>query len=351
MFFTILAIVSYFSPLGLDNSEATTQESIANSESSQQGQPEVPEPFRGRAEEYQKVRQVFGDPPGKRLVRDGRVWVDRENKRVFVDGFVTLRRGQLEMFACPVGTKEHESIVALFCRSEEVHAALLAAGATQGKPTQFNPYQPASGSTINIRVLWKSKDGTKRSATAQSWIENLETRSELEFDWVFAGSGVFRDEETGRSYYLADGGDLICVANFTSATLDLAVRSDDANAGLMFIAKTKRIPPEGTPVRLVLEVSSDPPRRSASPKVGSQPAPSDATDEATTKVDDSAPDAKPSESADAASKGVIDTTPDANPSADASESKEKQEELSTDEYERDETKASDDEKPLFGGST
>ena len=40
-----------------------------------------------------------------------------------------MREGPLEMFACPSGTKEHESVVAVLSKSREIHAALLAIGA------------------------------------------------------------------------------------------------------------------------------------------------------------------------------------------------------------------------------
>src|SRR6188768_3153207 len=72
------------------------------------------------------------DPPPTELVRlseKGEVWFDKKRKAVVADGQVCLREGQLEMFACPKGTKEHESIVSLNCTAEEVHAGLLAAEA------------------------------------------------------------------------------------------------------------------------------------------------------------------------------------------------------------------------------
>src|SRR5436853_2750650 len=47
------------------------------------------------------------------------VWLDEKRKAVVVDGQVCLREGQLEMFACPRGTKEHESIVALNCQAQD----------------------------------------------------------------------------------------------------------------------------------------------------------------------------------------------------------------------------------------
>ena len=70
--------------------------------------------------------------------------------------------------------------------------------------------------------------------------------------WVFAGSGFWTDERTGKRYYQAEAGDFICVSNFSTAMLDIPVESSQDNAELLFVANTKAIPPLGTPVRLVL---------------------------------------------------------------------------------------------------
>jgi hypothetical protein len=77
--------------------------------------------------------------PGTNLVRltkDYPIWIDSQRKLVLVDGVICLREGLLEMFACPRGTKEHESIVAVDCKAQYVHAALLAVGAMPGQPVQ-----------------------------------------------------------------------------------------------------------------------------------------------------------------------------------------------------------------------
>jgi hypothetical protein len=75
---------------------------------------------------------------------------------------------------------------------------------------------------------------------------------EMKADWVFAGSGFYKDEDTKKEYYLAEDGDLICVANFPSATIDVAVPSSSQGDGLLFEAYTERIPPKGTPVTVEL---------------------------------------------------------------------------------------------------
>ncbi len=199
------------------------------------------------------LKREFLAPQGLiRLAPDSDIWLDLKKRRVIVDGHVTLRRGALEMFACPEGTKEHESIVAVNSKAQYVHAALLAAGAKSGRPARFDPdYEPATGTTIEVSVLWKER-GATRQARAQEWLKNTSTRKEADAEWVFAGSGFWTDPSNGQRYYHGDGGDFICVSNFPTATLDLTIPSSQENADLLFEAYTEKIPPIGTPVRLLL---------------------------------------------------------------------------------------------------
>lgn len=188
-----------------------------------------------------------------RLSKTRDVWLDKKRRAVIIDGEVCLREGQLEMFACPKGTKEHESVVSLNCLPQEVHAGLLALGAKSGTPVKFDPeYAPATGDIVDIYILWKDAEGKRHQVRAQEWIKHAKTQKAMAFDWVFAGSGFWKDEETGKMHYQADGGDFICVSNFPTATLDLPVESSQANSELLFIAMTEVIPPKGTKVRLVL---------------------------------------------------------------------------------------------------
>ena len=187
-----------------------------------------------------------------KLSKEHSIWVDARRKLVVVDGEVAMREGPLEMFACPKGTKEHESVVAIHCNGQLIHAGLLAVGAQPNHPVKFNPeYVPASGSIIDIMILWEDEEG-RHKVRAQEWVMNEETKKAMQHDWVFGGSGFWTDETTGRKYYHADAGDLICVSNFSTAMLDLPIESSQANDGLLYSAFTKNIPPRGTKVRLVL---------------------------------------------------------------------------------------------------
>lgn len=192
----------------------------------------------------------------KRISKTERIWIDVKNKLIVIDGSIALTDGPLEMFACPRRSKEHESVVAVDCKSSTAHAALLAIGAIEGKPVQYNEIgdiiATATGAEIEVYVLWKTPDGVRQTTRAQDWVRNGKDGKALSYPWVFVGSAFSRDEETKRSFYLADAGEFICVSNFTTATMDLPIASSDKDAARLFEVFTGRVPARGTPVRLVL---------------------------------------------------------------------------------------------------
>lgn len=197
-------------------------------------------------------------PELRRLSPREEVWIDLRAKRVVVGGRVALDRGVLEFFACPRETKEHESVVAVNSSASLVHAALLAIGLEPGKPVSFDPeYAPASGPRIRLTMRWTDAEGRPREADARSWIRDTRSGAALETDWVFAGSVFWKDPADGRDYYQADGGDLVCVSNFPTATLDLPIESSQSNEALLFEVFEGRVPPRGTPVEMVLHAVED----------------------------------------------------------------------------------------------
>lgn len=195
-------------------------------------------------------------PELRRLSPTEEVWIDRERREVVVGGRVALDDGLLEFFACPAGTKEHESVVAVDSSARLVHAALLAVGLEPGKPVSFDPeYRPATGPRIRVTMRWTDADGAVQEADARGWIRNTRTGKALETDWVFAGSAFWTDPADGREYYQADGGDLLCVSNFPTATLDLPIESSQSNEALLFEVFKERVPKRETPVEMILSAA------------------------------------------------------------------------------------------------
>lgn len=198
----------------------------------------------------------------KRFVEGNDLWVDVKNKRVVLAGRIVQRNEQipLELFACRKGTKEHEAIVAVDVTAFFVHACLVAAGGEFGHPVRFwtadrQPmYEAAEGCQVKVTVHWDDEDGgERRSASAQSWLYNSRSKSEMKEPWVFAGSQFYKPTPEDKPFYLAEDGDLICVSNFPSALLDVPVESSSEESHLLYRPLTENIPPIGTPVAIVLE--------------------------------------------------------------------------------------------------
>lgn len=252
------------------------------------------------------------------------LWLDRQEKAVYVQSHVVLTAGLLEMLCCPAGTKEHESILASPCPPQLVHAALLALGAETGKPAEFgDPFRPPQGEKLELTLFWENEQGKLQRQDARQWVRTatrryfvvpLETfppdlklpeESDLKYDaqrrellhysvleaaqarqlqqlsadtafrraidalrdasqpqplraeWIFVGSAFQVDPETGKQYYLADGGDFICVANFPSAMIDVAMLSSASDDSRGFEANSDVVPPLGTPVLIKIQRTRD----------------------------------------------------------------------------------------------
>ncbi|TWU48593.1 hypothetical protein Poly51_44930 [Rubripirellula tenax] len=197
--------------------------------------------------------KAFAPPPGAKPISKRNLWIDAKNQRVFVDGYVAMNDGPLEMFACPAGTKEHESIVATIAKSSEVHAALLAVGAQTGTTVRFLPrYVPATGQRIRVWICYQNDAGNFKVVDGRQWVQVAETEKTMDVDWVFAGSGFWKDPTDNHEYYRADSGDMICVSNFSTAMMDVPVASSADASELEYSPMTANIPKRGTPVRMVL---------------------------------------------------------------------------------------------------
>ncbi len=100
-----------------------------------------------------------------------RVWIDKKNRRLVMDGEICLQKGALELFICPWNGKLHESIVRVHAKPSTVHAGLLALGCQSGAPVSYDEkYTPAHGEAVEIVVRWLDEKGEWQEVHGQDWI-------------------------------------------------------------------------------------------------------------------------------------------------------------------------------------
>jgi hypothetical protein len=209
------------------------------------------------AEETEKPRDLgppLVDNPDDlvKLQPDSPVWIDRKNKQVILVGAACRANYPLEFFAT-YPDRAYESVVVIYTKPSVVHAALLALGAKPGKPVQYDPkFVPPTGTEVEIDLAWKDSNGKRQKARAQEWIRDIKTKKQLDVNWVFAGSLFWEDKDTGEKSYLADRGDFISVLNLPTALLDVPIASASAIESRLFEGFVEHMPPQGTPVTMIL---------------------------------------------------------------------------------------------------
>ena len=123
----------------------------------------------------------------------------------------------------------------------------------------FGPMKPDQRDTF----LKLSNDAVFRKAVGRLYSESQPTQ--MRAHWVFAGSGFVVNMKTSKKIYLAENGNLVCVANFPSATLDIAEASSDKGSSLLYEAFIERIPPVDTEVLIELIPKSEPVGKTSPP--------------------------------------------------------------------------------------
>ncbi len=204
-----------------------------------------------------KTKETVQAAEPKKAAVGKNVWLETqgEKRRVLVKSYVCLREGQLEHLMCRRHTKEHEAILSADMDAKDIHAALLLARAAPGSPVQYQPnYKPPTGQRTKVTLQYEDA-GKLITIPAQKWVRDSQTKKDLEYEWVFAGSALYPDptDQTKPPFYAANAGDVICVSNFEEALLDLPIKSSKDNADLSYEAHTERIPPLETSVMIILE--------------------------------------------------------------------------------------------------
>jgi hypothetical protein len=165
---------------------------------------------------------------------------------------------------CIPDSKEHETLVMTKARPSNVHAALLLAGLSPGKPGAWDwsgpelKAIPPTGDALEVTVTY-TNGGKDVEAPITDWVIDAKTRKTMTQTkqtasgppdhFVFAGSTIFKKQ--GREGYTADvDGTLIGLTTFGGETVAwTAMYNPDSGVETPhWIADANSVPKVGTPV-------------------------------------------------------------------------------------------------------
>ena len=173
----------------------------------------------------------------------GAVRLDSATKTVTATGWVNQIEGPIEVLACGIEGKVHESVFVLALNPLDLQAALLLAGLKGGEPMAEIGQGPPRGAPVDVFVDWQAGAEAK-TARAESFVWNLEANAVLpETPWTFTGSVV----KDGRFKALAEESLVVTYWDpYAIVNLPLPCGANDE----ILVVNTNAVPPYQTPVAI-----------------------------------------------------------------------------------------------------
>jgi hypothetical protein len=201
------------------------------------------------------------------------VTVDKDNKRIIIDCQIAPRKINderfkeiypIEVIACwpfPKGQKSHETVVVFDekIKPSTIHKALESLGSKAGAPVKGETPKKGTGSLVKVFLEIPVEGGGTRKVPIEKTMTDIKTGKNLApLKWVFTGS-IEKAEDPNvpdKKVYGADTtGTLITIFPVTDECVfqtDLTMKEEKY---VKLETDKKLLPKEGTPVKLILEVS------------------------------------------------------------------------------------------------
>lgn len=209
---------------------------------------------------------VAGQGEGEK--KDGGIVVDRAKRTIVLDAKIAPRKlphlkGEIypiEVIASwpyPRGKKAHETIVTIEALPSQVHKALEDLGLKAGKPVMGDAETPPQGPGVKIYLDLPSPEGTKRLPIDRALVDKRTGRPfPKDVQWRFTGSVQVQPDPTKKDkVYGADtSGTLAVIFPVSDQTVFQTNLTLKYERFMKLEVNAKVLPPEGTPVKLVLEV-------------------------------------------------------------------------------------------------
>ncbi len=205
---------------------------------------------------------------GNTMIFDAGERLDLEKQELVIEGTFCLQKGPIELLACAPGGKDHESVLVLKCKPQNLHLALIALGLRDktelggGGPKYLgDPTRPV-GDRVVVEVEFVREGRTERVRAEDLVLNGLENKSMDRAGWVFAGSSFAEEEDpetgkpTGRKVYLANRHrSLITTYHDPTSLVDnptLEGGNDD-----IFYANPAVLPAPGTPAKVCFRLPTE----------------------------------------------------------------------------------------------
>lgn len=210
------------------------------------------------------------------------VTINLKERCVDVDATICLDEGALELIACTVDTKEHESLIAVEAKPKNIHTALLLIGAKPGNPAMQKPtnkektrwrHVPPKGGPVDISIVFKNKQGKEEERQISDFLEPFEgyeydeaeeTPEKKEKErfptntFLFAGSFLHGKGEGPRIYVADMSGHVISLATFGDELLCLPGIHAHTAGALAWQINSTHLPELGAKVKLRLRPKTIP---------------------------------------------------------------------------------------------
>lgn len=218
--------------------------------------------------------ETAATPDNSKILKLPGYTINRETLEIRMDAETCLDHGILEYVICLPETFEHEAIFVTKAKPELLHAALLLIGL---KP---NPQPPGlevlwwdralkrQDSRVRIEVEWEV-GGVLHRVNLASMLRNREYDDEAMLDmepldeedveevqdaWVFTGSFMHTNKETGERFYAANaGGVLVGIWPNPTSVIQYGRQSGNPYRGehMGMEVNEEMVPKRGTKVKLV----------------------------------------------------------------------------------------------------
>ena len=180
------------------------------------------------------------------------ITADVTKRRIEVKGNISLESGLIEYYACVSGGKEHETLIMLDCKPEDLYVASQSLGLSPGKGVEFQGARTApTGDKVYLLIEWKA-DGKKKSYRAEDLVWDVQKKAPMQrTHWIFVGSKFEKITESGKPILMASlQKNIIATFHDPYVLFDHPLESgaDDT----IYEANAELTPKAGTAVRLVI---------------------------------------------------------------------------------------------------